>query len=141
MTTEEYTKPLPRPEEPELTEPFWEGTKRGELLIPRCSFCDEFFWYPREACPRCLQANWEWAPVSGRARLHTYTIVHQPAHPGFADDVPYAFAVIQLDEGVRMMSNVVDCPVEDLAINMPLEVVFDSVTDDWTLVKFKPAGK
>jgi len=140
MTTE-YAKPLPRPAEPELTEAFWEGTKRGELLIPRCSFCDEFFWYPRENCPRCLKPGWEWTAVSGRARLHTYTTVYQPAHPAFADDVPYAFAVIQLDEGVRMMSNVVDCPVEDLEINMPLEVVFDSVTDDWTLVKFKPAGK
>jgi len=138
--TSDYAKPLPRPAEPELTEPFWEGTKRGELLIPRCSFCDEFFWYPREACPRCLQTTWEWTPVSGRARLHTFTIVHQPAHPAFNEDVPYAFAVIQLDEGVRMMSNVVDCPVEDIKVNMPLEVVFDSVTDDWTLVKFRPAS-
>jgi hypothetical protein len=140
MTTTDYTKPLPRPEEPELTEAFWEAAKRGELVIPRCNFCADFFWYPREACPNCLHADWDWTPVSGRARLHTYTVVRQPAHPAFQDEVPYAFAMIQLDEGVRMMSNVVNCDVPDgLSVNMPLKVVFDSVTDDWTLIKFEPA--
>lgn len=136
---EEYAKPLPRPADPELTQPFWDGTKRHELMIPRCRKCGDHFWYPRQACPHCLSQDWEWTKVSGRGRLHSYTIVRQPQNPIFADDVPYAFAMIQLDEGVRMMSNVVDCAPEDLKVNMALEVVFDSVTDDWTLVKFKPA--
>jgi uncharacterized OB-fold protein len=142
MTTDtDYTKPLPRPEEPELTAPFWEAAQRGELVIPRCNFCADFFWYPREACPRCLRADWDWTPVSGKARLHTYTVVRQPAHPAFAADVPYAFAMIQLHEGVRMMSNVVGVDIPDgLEVNMPLEVVFDSITDDWTLIKFRPAS-
>ena len=138
--TTTYEKPLPRPEDPELTAPFWEATKRHELVIPHCPYCDRFFWYPREACPRCLQPGWSWTPVSGRARLHTYTVVMQPAHPAFAEDVPYAFAMIQLHEGVRMMSNIVECDIPDgLEVNMPLEVVFDDVDDEWTLVKFKPA--
>ena len=138
--TTTYEKPLPRPADPDLTAPFWEAAKRHELVIPHCAYCDRLFWYPREACPRCLQPGWSWTEVSGRARLHTYTVVHQPAHPAFADDVPYAFAMIQLAEGVRMMSNVVECEIPDgLQVNMELEAVFDDIDDEWTLVKFKPA--
>ena len=135
----EYAKPVPRQEEPELTQPFWDAAKKHELLMPRCSYCNKFFWYPRAACPTCLREGWEWTAVSGRARLHTFTTVYQAAHPAFQDDVPYAFAVVQLEEGPRMMSNVVDCDVADVKVDMPLVVKFDDVTDDWTLVKFRPA--
>ena len=136
----DYEKPLPRPADPVLTEPFWEATKRHELVIPRCKQCNEYFWYPRQACPNCLQENWEWTPVSGRGRLHTFTVVRQPANPIFADDVPYAYAMVQLDEGVSLISNIVECEVPDgLVVDMPLEVVFEDVTDEVTLVKFKPA--
>ena len=137
-----YEKPLPRPPEPELTAPFWDAAKRHELILPHCAHCDKFFWYPREACPRCLRSGWSWVAASGKARLHTYTVVRQPANPAFAEDVPYAFAVIQLAEGVRMMSNIVECDIPDgLEVNMPLEVVFDDIDSDWTLVKFKPASE
>jgi uncharacterized OB-fold protein len=136
----EYTKPLPRQEDPELTHPFWDAAKRHELMIPRCARCDSYFWYPRAACPSCLREDWEWASVSGKARLHTFTIVRQPSNPAFEPDVPYVYAVVQLDEGVRMISTLVDCEVpDDVAVDMPLEAVFDDVTDDWTLVKFRPA--
>ena len=137
----DYPKPLPRPEIPEITQAFWDGAKRHELLIPRCPSCNRYFWYPREACPRCLQPGWEWTPVSGKARLHTFTIVRQPAHPSFNLDVPYVYAIVQLDEGVRMISNVVGCAIpEDVRVDMPLEAVFDDVTEEWTLVKFRPAS-
>jgi hypothetical protein len=86
-----------------------------------------------------LSTNLEWVKVSGRGRLHTYTIVHQPANPAFRDDVPYVYAVVQLDEGPRMVSNIVECPLDALKVDMPLEAVFDDVTPEWTLVKFKPA--
>lgn len=136
----DYTKPLPRPEDPELTQPFWDAAKRHELVIPRCARCDAYFWYPRPACPTCLREGWEWTPVSGRGRLHTYTVVRQPSNPNFEPDVPYAYAVVQLEEGVRMVTNIVDCEVPDgLAVDMPLEVSYDDVADGWTLVKFKPA--
>lgn len=135
----EYAKPVPRQEDPELTQPFWDAAKRHELIIPRCTYCNRFFWYPRPACPSCLREGWEWTPVSGRARLHTFTIVYQAAHPAFQDDVPYAFAMVQLEEGPRMMTNVVDCDVADVRVDMPLTVKFDDVTDEWTLVKFRPA--
>jgi uncharacterized OB-fold protein len=77
--------------------------------------------------------------VSGRGRLHSFTIVQQPANTAFRDDVPYVYAVVQLDEGPRLVSNIVQCDLNALRVDMPLEVVFDDVTPEWTLVKFKPA--
>ena len=138
MTTE-YNKPLPRPISVELTRPFWEGAKRHELMMPRCKTCDRFFFYPREECPSCFSRDIGWARVSGKGRLHTYTIVHQPANAAFREDAPHVYAVVQLDEGPRMISNIVDCDLDDLEVDMPLEPVFDDVTEEWTLVKFKPA--
>jgi uncharacterized OB-fold protein len=77
--------------------------------------------------------------VSGRGRLHSYTIVQQPANPAFRDDVPYVYAVVQLEEGPRIVSNIVQADLQVLKVDMPLEAVFDDVTPEWTLVKFKPA--
>jgi uncharacterized OB-fold protein len=137
--TAEYSKPLPRPLNPEFTRPFWEATKRHELIVPRCTMCDHLFFYPRSECPRCLSSNIAWAPVSGRGRLYSFTIVNQPAHPAFRDDAPHVYAIVQLDEGPRMISNVIECDHADLQVDMPLVAVFDDVTPEWTLVKFKPA--
>jgi uncharacterized OB-fold protein len=100
--------------------------------------CDQVFFYPRSECPRCLSANLEWVKVSGRARLHSFTIVQQPANAAFRDDVPYVYAVVQLDEGPRLVSNIVQCDIDTLRVDMSLEAVFDDVTPEWTLVKFKP---
>lgn len=138
MTTE-YKKPLPRPLSPELSKPFWDAAKRHELMMPRCQKCDRFFFYPREECPRCFSRDPQWANVSGRGRLHSYTIVHQPANPAFQEDAPHVYAVIQLDEGPRMISNMVECEFDDLQVDMPVVAVYDDITPEWTLVKFKPA--
>jgi uncharacterized protein len=135
----EYNKPLPRPLNPELTRPFWEAAKRHELIMPRCKTCDQLFFYPRSECPRCLGSDLEWVRVSGRGRLHSFTIINQPANAAFRDDVPYVYAVVQLIEGPRMISNLVECDVESVSVDMPVEAVFDDVTPEWTLVKFKPA--
>lgn len=135
------SKPLPRPISPELTRPFWEAAKRHELVMPRCTTCDHLFFYPRSECPRCLSNHLEWVRVSGRGRLHTYTIVYQPANAAFRDDTPYIYAVVQLDEGPRMVSNVVQCDLDAVKVDMPLEAIFDDVTPECTLVKFKPASR
>ena len=135
----EYTKPLPRPLSPELTRPFWEAARRHELHMPRCTTCDYVFFYPRSECPRCLSTHLEWVKVSGRARLHSFTIVQQPANAAFRDDVPYVYAVVQLDEGPRLVSNIVQCDINALRVDMSLEAIFDDVTPEWTLVKFRPA--
>jgi len=136
-----YRKLLPRPLSPEVTRPFWEAARRHELVMPRCMTCDHLFFYPRSECPRCLSNRLEWMRASGRGRLHTYTIVYQPANAAFRDDTPHIYAVVQLDEGPRMVSNVVQCDVDAVSVDMPLEAIFDDVTPEWTLVKFRPASR
>ena len=106
--------------------------------MPRCNTCAELFFYPRERCPGCLSSDLDWETVSGNGRVYSYTVVHQPAHRGFRDDAPYVYAMIQLDEGPRMVSNLVDCPVDEVKIDMPVTADFDDVTAEVTLVKFKP---
>ena len=136
--TSEYQKPLPAPANEELTRPFWEATRRHELLMPRCRACSHMFYYPRDRCPSCLSDELEWAKVSGRGTVYTYTVVRRPANPAFNEDVPYVLAIVQLDEGPRMLTNIVGCPIEAVKIDMPVVAVFDDVTPEWTLVKFSP---
>jgi hypothetical protein len=80
-------------------------------------------------------------PVSGRGRLHTYTVVYQPANAAFRDDTPYIYAVVQLAEGPRLVANVVQCDLDAVEVDMPLQAIFDDVTPEWTLVKFMPASR
>lgn len=122
-TTTTATKAEPRPT-PE-TQPFWDGCAAGELRLQRCTACDGGHYFPpRPFCPRCLSDQVEWETVSGRGTLHTYVINHRAA-PGF--EPPYAIAVIQLDEGPRMMGNLVniDQTPEALELDLPLQVTFD----------------
>jgi uncharacterized OB-fold protein len=90
-------------------------------------------------CPYCLSEALEWAQVSGRGKLYSYTVVRRAMHPAFQEDVPYVYAIVELEEGPRVTSNVVNCPVEALRVDMPLRAVYDSVTPEVTLLKFEPA--
>lgn len=123
VTTSTPPKPAPVPS-PE-TQEFWEGTAAGELRLQRCRSCDAFYFPPRPFCPRCLGDDVAWERVSGQGRLYSYVINHRPPPP-FGPD-PYAIAVVQLDEGPRMMSNIVGVPntPEDLVLDMALEVTFE----------------
>ncbi len=132
----DYKKPLPYVHEE--TRPFWEGTKRHELHLQKCRDCGKFRFYPRSICPYCLSYNTEWTKVSGKGTIYSFTVSHREAAPAFRLDVPYNIAIIELEEGVRMMSNIVECRNEDLSIDMPVEVVFDDVTAEITLPKFRP---
>ena len=135
----EYGKPLP--DINDENGPYWEAAKRHELVLQKCSDCGHLRFPPARVCPNCLSMNVEWTPVSGRGRVYTWTIFHQLYHPGFQNEVPYNVAVIKLDEGPQLVSNVVGCRNEDIKLDMPVEVVFDDVTDEVTLPKFKPVGK
>src|SRR3990170_103867 len=101
----EYLKPLPQPDA--ITQEFWKSARRHELVIQRCHDCREHIFYPREVCPHCFSTNLEWVKASGKGKVYSFTIVRRAAHPGFKDDVPYVFAIIELEEGVRLTSNVV----------------------------------
>jgi len=127
---------------PELTAemaPFWEAARRHELVAQRCRGCGAHRWPARDLCSRCLSREAEWVAVAGRGVLFSYAVMHQVYHPWFADQVPYAIAVVELAEGVRLVSNLVDCPLDRIRIGMPVEVVFEDVTAEVTLPKFRPA--
>jgi uncharacterized OB-fold protein len=121
------------------TQPFWEAARKGKLLIKRCRACGRAHFYPRTFCPSCWSEDVEWMEASGRGTLYTYSIVYKNDLPPFPDRVPYIAAIIDLEEGPRMMSNVVDCPFEDLRVGMPLEVGFRQETDEVTVPVFRPA--
>ncbi len=130
-----YNKPLPVPTAE--SKPYWEACKRHELRIQRCKHCSRYRHYPQPMCPYCYSFEFEWAKVSGKGKIYTYVVTHQAFHSGFAEEVPYATVTIELDEGVRMVSRMVDTKPEELEIGMPVEVVFEDVTDKITLPMFK----
>ena len=119
------------------TEPFWEGTAAGELRLQRCAACDAHYFPPRPFCPTCLGDDVAWETVSGKGTLHSYVINHRAA-PGF--EPPYAIAVVQLDEGPRMMGNIVNCEQtpEALELDMPLQVTFEQ-RGDMAVAIWEPA--
>ena len=133
----DYAKPVPvaTPE----TQDFWDGAKRGELRLQRCDECDQLIFPPRPFCTKCSSRSVSSFTASGRGKLYSYVINHRPA-PAFGED-PYAIAIVELDEGPRMMSNIVECEQtpEALVLDMPLEVAFESITDEISLPKFRPA--
>ena len=132
-------KPLPKPT-PD-TRPFWDGTRESKLMIMHCNACGKDYFYPRSYCPACFSADTSWKQASGRATLHTYLINHRPA-PGFEGEAPYVIAVVQLEEGPRMMTNLVDVDPDPakLPIDMPLEVTYERASGEITLPKFRPAS-
>lgn len=127
---------LPRPT-PE-TQHFWDGTRQRELLLQRCVACSQPIFPPRPFCPLCASREVEVFRASGRGTLHSY-VINERAAAGF--EAPYAIAIVELEEGPRMMSNIVDCPQtpEALVLDMPLEVVFEPLSDEITLPLFRPA--
>jgi uncharacterized OB-fold protein len=127
--------PQPTPE----TQPYWDGAKAGELRVQRCNACAHAYFPPRPFCPKCASRNVAWMKASGRATLYSYVIHHRPA-PGFTP--PYSIAVVELAEGPRLMTNIVDCAQtpEALQLDMPLEVAFVALSDTISLPVFKPAA-
>jgi uncharacterized OB-fold protein len=132
----EYSKPLPKPSP--TSRPFWEAARRHELQLQRCSACGKFIYYPRDRCPSCFSDRLEWQRVSGRGKIYSYTLVRRASSRAFAD-APYVLAIVELAEGPRMTTNIV-APPEQVRVEMPVEVVFDDVTPEHTLVKFRPAS-
>ena len=131
----EYYKPLPKPSP--TSRPFWEAARRHELQIQRCAACRNYIYYPRNRCPKCFSDHLSWERVSGRGKVYSYTVVRRASSRAFGD-APYVLAIVELAEGPRMTTNVV-APPDKVRVEMPVQVFFDDVTPETTLVKFKPA--
>ena len=133
-----YTKPLPTLEG--HTKDFYDWCQKHELRFQQCTGCGTWRHVPRELCAECGSWDWEWMRSSGRGTVFTWTVAERPLHPAFAAEAPYTPVVIAMEEGVRILSEMVDCPHDLLVIDMPVEVVFDAVTPEITLPRFRRAG-
>ena len=127
--------PTPDPE----TQPYWDAAKEGKLLIRRCNACKRAYFYPRDFCPHCWSEDVAWEEASGRATLYTWSVVRRNDLPPWGERVPYVAAVVDLEEGPRMMTNVEGVDFDALAIGMPLGVDVRVETDDITAPIFRPA--
>lgn len=129
---------LPTPDDE--TRPFWDAAAEGRLLLKRCASCRRAHFYPRPFCPYCWNGEVEWEQASGRATLYTYSVVHVNDLPPFGERVPYVAAIVDLEEGPRLMTNVVEAGHDDLRIGMPLMATFESISEDFTIPVFRPAA-
>jgi uncharacterized OB-fold protein len=135
----EYRKPLPRPNR--LSAPYWQGAKQHELRLQRCSDCGAWRFPPSERCADCLSKAVEWTAASGRGRIWSWISMHQRYYPAFEAELPYVVAYVQLEEGPKLMSNLIGVSEDEIACDLPVEVVFDDVTPEYTLPKFRPAPR
>jgi len=131
-----YLKPLP--EEDKWSEPFFASARDGKLVAQRCAATKKFFFPPAPVSPFTRDKNWTWEPLSGTGKVASYVVMHQKYFPGFADEVPYPVIEVELDEGVRLLSNIVDLGERELTVGMPVEVVFQKASETFTLPVFKP---
>jgi len=132
-----YLKPLPVIDEE--TRPWWEALQRHELYVQKCRACGDLRYHPRAQCTNCLSPRTEWIRCSGRGTVYTFTATYQNQGAGFRESLPYIMAWVELEEGVKMLTNLVECRPEEAKIGMPVEVVYEDVTPQVTLAKFRPA--
>lgn len=132
--------PRPLPEPTPLTQPFWEAARRHELVIQKCKKCGNHVFYPRYNCPTCGSRDLEWVTSSGKGNVYTFTVARRPTHPAFADRVPYVIAIVELEEGVHMTTNIVECQPDQVRVGMEVEAAFEDVSDEVSLVMFRPLG-
>jgi uncharacterized protein len=130
--------PRPLPVVTEESRPFWEGCKRGVFLLQQCGGCHLYQFYPRLYCMHCGADTLRWEQASGRGVIYSYTVIHQNKSPEFVNDTPYNVAIVQLDEGPRLMSNIVGAAPGALRVNLPVTVVFDPVSDAISVPRFRP---
>ncbi len=137
----ELKRPLPTPQTPEA-KPYWDGLKEGKLMMPKCDDCGHVFFYPRIACPSCHSRNVGWMQASGKGKLFSFEIAHRSLNPAFKIEAPYILAMVELEEGPRMMSNLINIDPDPAVVkcDMPVEVVFEKQNDDVTIALFQPAS-
>jgi uncharacterized OB-fold protein len=129
---------LPTPDQE--TEPFWDACKEGRFLLKHCNACGEDHFYPRPFCPKCWSTDVEWKTAGGGGTVYTYSVVRQNDLPPFPERVPYVAAIVELDEGPRVMTNVEDDDIDAIEIGMRVQVAFKEISDDVTIPVFRRAS-
>jgi uncharacterized protein len=132
-----YEKPLPALSS--LNQPYWEGLKRRELRMQQCGACGRFWFPPSPLCPQCWSRNFTWTLLSGRGKVNSWVVFHQAYFKAYEHDLPYNVAEVELDEGPRILTNLVGIANDAIRAGMPVEVVFEDVTGEITLAKFQPS--
>ena len=131
----EISKPVPAIT-PDLRE-FFEGARAGRLMVQKCDSCGRLRFPAHDLCSSCNSTASRWVPVSGRGEVFSFNIMHQVYHPGFAGEVPYAVVVVELEEGCKFISNLLGVKPHDIRCGMPVEVVFEKLSDEVSIPKFR----
>ena len=139
MADTAYTKPLPTISD--LNRPYWDGLKHHELRLQKCAACGTIWSPPAPLCPRCWSRDLVWTRLSGRGRVNSWVVFHQSYFRGFEADIPYNVAEVELDEGPRLLTNLVGIANDQVRAGMRVEIVYDDVTDAITLAKFRPLAE
>ena len=131
---------IPRPDPVNADDAaFWAALREGELRIQRCAACGTFRHPPRPVCSHCGASEREWVAATGGGEVWSFTVIHPPTLPAFADRTPYGAVVVRLDEGVFLVSEIIDCPIEELAVGTRVEVAVHEVDGDLALPRFRRA--
>ncbi|MBI4234011.1 MAG: OB-fold domain-containing protein [Chloroflexi bacterium] len=139
MTEQAQPVPKPIPQADDASRPFFDGARRGVLMVQRCTVCKTYLAPGSPVCTECLSDVLEWVPASGRGTLFTFGIMHQRYHPGFDNDIPFNIAVVELEEGPRLNTNIVGAKNSELRIGMSVVVTFEAAGENVYLPKFRPA--
>jgi uncharacterized OB-fold protein len=142
MTVSEQVLPAPAPVVLPEVKPFWDATAEGRLVLPKCSDCGTLIWYPRPYCPACASLNVEWIDASGRGTVYSFTVNRRGAAdlPDYRGVGTFVLAYVELEEGPRMMTNIVDCDPDTVEIGQKVEVVFQDTGQGTALPRFRPAS-
>jgi uncharacterized OB-fold protein len=134
VEAEAVLMPLPQPSIE--TEPFWAAVQERRLIMPKCDACGKISFPPTVACPACGGDKFTWTEMSGRGKVYSFVVYHRVYHPSLTDKVPYVVALIELEEGPRIISNVVGMPIEEVTCEMPVQVLYEEVRDGYLIPKF-----
>ncbi len=136
MMSETIRKPKPRPAPESL--PYWQAARDHRLALPKCEACEKFWFPPTRTCPHCLSTNFSFQNVSGKGKIFSFVTYHRVYRPAFEADVPYVVALVELDEGPRLLTNILGIPHDQVTCEMRVEVTFDDYDEDISIPKFKP---
>ena len=134
MADDLYAKPVPEPSRD--SKPYWDALREGRLVIQACGACGKLRHYPRPVCDACYSMAVTWRQVSGRGRIHSWTVSHHPFHPGFKSELPYVLATVDLEEGVRMLAQLRGVAPDEIAVGLPVAIAFERATEELTLPVF-----